>query len=97
MNQKYFLLVSLLLTVGVDGGHDVDIEPVEDVAVLVRVLHQLSHDVGASGGRDPFSGVYSTVNPDGLSGAVATSYSWVYIFLKNPYFSKVILKFPSKF
>ena len=57
--HRLLLLQTLLLTIRVDGGHDVDLKPVEDVPVLIGVLHQLPHDVGAGGWRYPFSGLMS--------------------------------------
>ena len=59
------------LPVGVEYGHDVDVESVDEVPVAVVVLHQLGHDEGHGGWGDPLAGVDAAVDPDGLLQEVA--------------------------
>ena len=59
-----FALVRELVTVGIEDGHNVDVDVLEDVAVA-RVLGELLDRIDGGRRCDPFARVYTGVNEQG--------------------------------
>ena len=58
------VLPAVGVPVRVGRGEEVPVDLVEVVRVLGVVLHQLPHDEGGDGGRDPLPGMYPGLQPD---------------------------------